>query len=100
MVAGIFLVTRGDQGVTNDRNKVREVVTHDDDAQTDAQIIATVIAALNVLHPTGDPITPGEDAYPALYFDTVVQIGAAPVADLDTIGNFIAFAPRVGFLDA
>jgi hypothetical protein len=99
MVAGIFLVTRTIQGVNQDRNGVREVVVHEDDAQTDAQIITAVIASMNATEQAGDPA--GDfDQYPAGYFDTVVQIGASPVADLDTDGNYIAFAPRVASLDA
>ncbi len=97
MAAGIFLVTRTDQGVSNDRNRVREVIVHEDDAQTDAQIITAVIATLN----TAEPVETGAEAvYPAGYFDTVVQIGATPVADLDTDGNLIAYPPRVVALDA
>jgi hypothetical protein len=97
MVAGIFLVTRTTQGVNDDRNRVREVVVHEDDAQTAAQIIAAVIATLN----TAQPVEVGaEDIYPAGYFDTVVQIGASPVADLDTDGDLIAYAPRVVAVDA
>lgn len=96
MVAGIFLVTRTDQGVTDDRNQIREVIVHEDDAQTNAQIIAAVIATLNVANPveTGAPAV-----YPAGYFDTVVQIGASPVAALDTDGNLLAYTPNVVAVD-
>lgn len=100
MAAGIFLVTRTDQGVTNDRNRVREVIVHEDDAQTDAQIIAAVIASLNTATPVGDSITAGEPAYPDFYFDTVEQIGATPVASINTDGDFLAYAPRVVAFDA
>jgi hypothetical protein len=99
MVAGIFLVTRTGQGVNQDINGVREVIVHEDDAQTDAQIIAAVIASMNTTEPAGDP-SGSQDQYPAGYFDTVVQIGASPVADLDTDGDYIAYAPRVAALDA
>jgi hypothetical protein len=99
MVAGIFLVTRTVQGVNQDINGIREVIVHEDDAQTDAQIIAAVIASMNTTEPAGDP-SGSQNQYPAGYFDTVVQIGASPVADLDVDGNFIAFAPRVSSLNA
>lgn len=99
MVAGIFLVTRTIGGVNQDINQVREVVVHEDDAQTDAQIITALLASMNATEPAGDP-SGDFDQYPAGYFDTVVQIGASPVADLDTDGDYIAFAPRVAFLDA
>ena len=99
MAAAIFLVTRTVQGVNQDRNGIREVVVHEDDGQSDAAIIAALIASMNATEQAGDPA--GDfDQYPAGYFDTVVQIGATPVADLDTDGNYIAFAPRVASLDA
>jgi hypothetical protein len=99
MAAGIFLVTRTVQGVNQDINQVREVIVHEDDAQTDAQIITALLASMNATEPAGDP-SGSQDQYPVGYFDTVVQIGATPVADLDTDGDYIAFTPRVAFLDA
>jgi len=99
MTAAVFLVTRTTQGVTQDINQIREVIVHEDDGQTDAAIITAVIASMNATEPAGDP-SGDLDQYPAGYFDTVVQIGATPVADLDTDGNYIAFAPRVASLDA
>ncbi len=92
MVAGLFLVTRNDQGVTNDRNQVREVIINDDDGLTDAQIIAQAVAGLNTSHAVE---TGAEPAYPAGYFDTVVQIGASPAGVLATDNDYLAFAPRV-----
>ena len=101
MVAGIFLVTRTGQGVTNDRNQVREVVVHEDDAQTDAAIITALLASMNATEAAGGLEGDTDfDQYPVGYFDTVVQIGATPVADLDTDGNYIAFTSRVAALDA
>ena len=100
MVAAIFLVTRTAQGDSEDRNLVRECIVHEDDAQTSAQIIAALIASLNTQHTTGDGFSTGADVYPAGYFDTVVQIGATPVADLDTDGNYIAYPRRESALDA
>ncbi len=99
MVAGIFLVTRTASGVNQDINQVREVIVHEDDAQTDADLITALLASMNATEPAGDP-SGDFDQYPAGYFDTVVQIGASPVADLDTDGDYIAFAPRVASLDA
>jgi len=99
MVAGIFLVKRTVQGVNQDINQVREVIVHEDDAQTDAQIIAALIASMNTAEPAGDP-SGSLNQYPAGYFDTVVQIGASPVANLDTDGNFIAYPTQVSHLDA
>lgn len=99
MAAGIFLVTRTVQGVNQDINQVREVIVHEDDAQTDAQIITALLASMNTVEPAGDP-SGSRTQYPAEYFDTVVQIGASPVADINTDGDYIAFAPRVAFLDA
>jgi len=99
MVAGIFLVTRTVQGVNQDINGVREVIVHEDDAHTNAAIITALLASMNAAEPAGDP-SGSQNQYPAGYFDTVVQIGASPVADLDVDGNFIAFAPKVSFLNA
>ena len=99
MAAAIFLVTRTLQGVTQDKNQIREVIVHEDDAQSDADIITALLASMNATEPAGDP-SGDLDQYPPGYFDTVVQIGATPVADLDTDGNYIAFAPRVASLDA
>ena len=93
------MVTRTVQGVNQDINQVREVIVHEDDAQTDAQIITALLASMNTTEPAGEP-SGSQDQYPVGYFDTVVQIGATPVADLDTDGNFIAFAPKVSFLNA
>ncbi len=99
MAAAIFLVTRTVQGVNQDINQVREVIVHEDDGQSDADIITALLASMNATEQAGDPA--GDfDQYPAGYFDTVVQIGATPVADLDTDGNYIAFAPKVAFLNA
>lgn len=95
MVAGLFLVERTSQGRNSDRNQVRAVVVNDDDAQTDAQIIATAIATLNTGAPTGDTFAAGEDSYPAGYFDTVVQIGAAPAGPLATDGDLLAYPVEV-----
>lgn len=92
MVAGLFLVERTTQGVNDDRNRVRAVIVHDDDAQTDAQKIQSVIDALNVAQPVE---TGGEPIYPDLYFDTVTQIGASPAGPLATIDDFLAYAPEV-----
>ncbi len=95
MADAIFLVTRTDQGVTNDRNQVREVVIFNDDGDADALIIQNTVDALN----TAQPVETGaEDAYPIGYFDTVEQIGATPTGFLDTEFDFLAFAPRVAAL--
>lgn len=92
MVAGLFLVTRTDQGVTNDRNRVREVIINDDDGQTDAQIITQAIAGLNA---TQAVESGAEAVYPAGYFDTVVQIGASPAGPLATDNDYFAYAPVI-----
>lgn len=99
MVAAIFLVTRrlAEDGVNQDKNLVREVIMHQDDGDSDAVIIAQAITGLNAQNPVE---ADAEAVYPAGYFDTVVQIGAAPVADLSTEFDFLAYAPRVSFLDA
>lgn len=92
MVAGLFRVTRTDQGVNDDRNKIREVIVHEDDAQSDAAIIVAVIATLNA----AVPVESGAEAvYPAGYFDTVTQIGASPEGPLATDGDLLAYAPVV-----
>ena len=97
MVAGIFLVTRTSQGRNDDRNQVRSVIVHEDDAQTDAQIIAAVIASMN----TQEPVETGaEPVYPAGYFDTVSQIGATPVAEINTDGDFLAYGVAISSFDA
>ncbi len=99
MAAAIFLVTRTVQGVNQDINGIREVIVHEDDGQSDAAIITALLANMNTVEPAGDP-SGDFDQYPVGYFDTVVQIGASPVADLSTDGDYLAFAPRVAFLDA
>ena len=92
MVAGLFLVERTSQGRSDDRNRVRAVVVHEDDAQTNAQIIAAAIATLN----TAQPVESGAEAiYPTGYFDTVVQIGATPAGPLATDGDLLAYGPEV-----
>lgn len=99
MAAAVFLVTRTIGGVNQDINQVREVIVHEDDAQTDAQIITALIASMNATEQAGDPA--GDfDQYPALYFDTVLKIGLTPSGALDTDGNFLAYAPKVSALDA
>lgn len=92
MVAGLFYITRTDQGVNNDRNRVREVIINNDDGDTDAQHITQAIASLNAAQPVE---TGAEDVYPAGYFDTVDQIGASPAGVLATNHDFIAWAPEV-----
>ena len=93
MVAGLFLVTRTLQGVNDDRNQVREVIVHEDDGETDAAIIATAVVGLNASHAVE---TDAEDVYPEVgYFDTVIQIAAAPEGPLATIDDYIAYAPEV-----
>ena len=98
MAAGLFLITRTTQGVSSDRNLVREVIQNNDDGQSDAQHITQAIAGLNTLFPTeskgGD--ADAEAAYPAGYFDTVVQIGAVPAGHLATDNDMLAYAPEVG----
>ena len=98
MAAGLFLITRTSQGVTQDRNLVREVILNNDDGQTDAQHIQQAVDGLNTLFPTeskgGD--ADAENAYPTGYFDTVVQIGAVPEGPLATDNDMIAYAPEVG----
>lgn len=96
MAEGLFLVRRTSQAVNDDRNRVREVLINEDDGQTDAQIIAATIAALNTATPTGDGFSSGEDVYPAGYFDTVVDIDDLVTSGpLRSDGDFIAFPPRV-----
>ncbi len=97
MVAAIFLVTRTSQGVNQDKNQVREVIIHQDDGDSDAVIIAQAITGLNTQNPVESDAEP---AYPAGYFDTVVQIGASPVANLATEFDFLAYTPRVSEFDA
>ena len=97
MADAIFLVTRTDQGVSSDRNLVREVIIFQDDGDSDAVIIAQCITGLNALEGAE---TDAPDVYPAGYFDTVVQIGATPVDPLDTEFDFIAYAPRVSSLNS
>ena len=93
MAEGLFLVRRTSQDVNNDRNRVREVLINEDDAQSDAAIITATIAALNAAQPVE---TDAEPVYPAGYFDTVVDIDDLVTSGpLRTDGDFIAFAPRV-----
>ena len=99
MAAAIFLVTRNVLGdsVNQDKNQVREMVLNQDDGDSDAVIILQAVANMNSENPVeGD----AEPAYPADYFDTVVQIGATPVADLGTEFDYIAYPNRVSFAEA
>jgi hypothetical protein len=93
MAEALYLVTRTDQGVNHDKNRVREVIINNDDGDADAVIITNTIAALNA----AQPVEAGSEAvYPPLYFDTVNQISDLVTAgDLRTDQDFIAFAPRV-----
>lgn len=98
MVAGVFLVERTSQGRSDDRNLVRNVIANEDDAQTNDQIIAAVIATLNANTPVGDnaPTSNGpENVYPDGYFDTVTQIGASPAGPIAVDGELIAYPNEV-----
>ena len=102
MVAGVFLVERTSQGRSDDRNKVRQVVCNEDDAQTDAQIIQAVIDTLNAATPVGDsgPTSNGpENVYPDGYFDTVTQIGTNPQGPINTDGDLLAWPQSVTEVD-
>lgn len=92
MAEGLFLVRRTDQGVNNDRNRVREVLINEDDGQTDAQIIAATISALNAAQPVESGF---ENVYPDDYFDTVENIDDLTSGPLASDGDFVAFAPRI-----
>ena len=93
MAEALFLVTRTQQGVSEDRNQVREMIINDDDGTSDADVITAAIAALNAALPVE---TDAADAYPAGYFDTVNELSDLTTSgDLRTDGDFIAFAPRV-----
>ncbi len=97
MAEALFLVTRTTQGVSEDRDRVREMILADDDGTTDADVITAAIAALN----TASPVETGAEAkYPAGYFDTVNELSDL-VTDsvLRTDGDFIAFPPRVASLE-
>lgn len=93
MAEALYLVRRTTQGVNDDRNRVREVIVNNDDGDSDATIIANVVALLNTAHPVESGAEP---VYPAGYFDTVNQISDLTTSgDLRTDGDFIAFPPRV-----
>ena len=92
MVAGLFYITRTDQGVNNDRNRVREVLLNNDDAETNAQHIQEAVDQLNAAQPVE---TGAEPVYPDGYFDTVVQVGATPAGVLATNHDFVAWPPEV-----
>ena len=96
MVDAIFLVKRNSQGVTNDRNLIREVLIFNDDQDADALIIQNTVDALNLADPveSNDGANP-EPVYPDFYFDTVVQVGASPAGPFDTEFDFLAYAPAV-----
>ncbi len=99
MAAGIFLVTRTVQGVNQDINGIREVIVHEDDGQSDAAIIIALLTNMNTVEQAGEPAG-SQDQYPAGYFDTVLQIGATPVAALATDGDYLAYRPNVALLEA
>ena len=94
MAEALYLVTRTDQGVNDDRNLVREVIVNDDDGTTDANIIIATVALMNTAFPaeSGAP-----DVYKEGYFDTVNELSdLVTTGVLRTDGDFLAFAPRVG----
>ena len=99
MVDALFLVTRTAQGVGDDRNRVREVVIFNDDGDSDLVIAQNTVDILNTNTPTGDGLpahdVAGENVYPDLYFDTVVQIGTIPSGPFGTEFDYIAYAPKV-----
>ena len=99
MVDAIFLVTRTVQGVNDDKNKVREVIFFNDDGDSDLLIAQNLVDILNTNTPRGDGLPAhapaGDNVYPDLYFDTVVQIGATPVAPLGTEFDYLAYGPAV-----
>ena len=99
MAAAIFLVTRTVQGVNQDINGVREVIVHEDDGQSDAAIIVALLANMNTVEQAGEPAGT-QNQYPDGYFDTVLQIGATPVAALGTDGDYLAYRPNVALLEA
>ena len=93
MAEALFLVTRTTQGVSEDRDRVREVIINDDDATTNANVIIATVAALNAAAPVE---TGAEAKYPAGYFDTVIELSDLTTeSTLRTDGDFIAFPPRV-----
>lgn len=97
MAEALYLVRRTTQGEDDDRNRVREVLANQDDGQTNAQIIQSVINALNAQSPFGDGKPThdpaGNKTYPDGYFDTVdvVSVTSGPVS---TDGDFVAFGVR------
>lgn len=99
MAAAIFLVTRTAGGVNQDINQVREVIVHNDDGDSDALIIQNLIDIMNTTEPAGDP-SGDFNQYPDGYFDTVEQIGATPVASINTEFDYLAFTARVASFDA
>lgn len=94
MAETLFLVERTAYPVADDRDGVRAVVINEDDGQTNAQIIAATIAALNAALPSD-----GEALFPAGYFDTVTNISDLVTAGaLRTDGDFLAFKQEVASL--
>ena len=93
MADALWLISRTSQGVSEDRNRVREILINIDDGDDDATKIQGAVDALNVAHPTD-----GEPVYPAGYFDTVLNIddlAGTGETNLRTEFDFIAFGPEV-----
>ncbi len=98
MVEALWLIRRTSQGVSEDRNRVREVLFNNDDGDSDAVKMQNLVDALNAATPTGDSITAGENVYPDGYFDEVINIddlAGTGEDNLRTDQDFIAFGPEV-----
>ena len=98
MVEALWLIRRTAQGVSDDRNRVREVLFNNDDGDSDAVKITNLIAALNAAQPVSGGFSDGEPVYPAGYFDEVINIddlAGTGEDNLRTDQDFIAFGPEV-----
>lgn len=102
MVEALWLIRRTAQGVTDDRNRVRECLFNNDDGDSDAVKMQNLVDALNAATPTGDGLpahdVAGENVYPDGYFDEVINIddlAGTGEDNLRTDQDFIAFGPEI-----
>lgn len=94
MAEALFLVERTVPENMNDRDGIRAVIINNDDGDTDAQVIAAAIAAVNAALPADADVP--DDKLPAGYFDTVNEISDLVTAgSLRTDQDFLCFKQEV-----
>lgn len=94
MAEALFLVERTTQSDNDIRDGIKSVIINNDDADTNAQIIAAAIAAVNAALPADAGAASSK--LPDGYFDTVNEVSDLVTAgDLRTDQDFLAFGAAV-----